>query len=252
MHQTTLSLDRATTMIASKSTLVDSQLFLLKHLLILKQQIVAFDIEYVTSDISFDFSGVTSTFYELRERGGLFDPRNLWRFIGGGLLPRVIENMLDAKAELDGRLRTVINEYTTGLADRITNPISDSATRMRGFEVASAIGQIQKVANHEVPLLREKLGEYLEDARTKDTLVGAVQDQVVQNYESFYEQVMSEKRAKGKGISTNGKGKEDDVWDVDTFSEWTGEVFRSRRLGLSDENGEVESRSRSLSRSGSV
>ena len=43
----------------------------MSHLLILKQQIVAFDIEYVAPEVSFDFSGVTSTFWELRERGGL-------------------------------------------------------------------------------------------------------------------------------------------------------------------------------------
>ena len=76
VHQTTLSLHRASNTLAAQKTLLDGQLFLLKYLLILKQQIVAFDIEYVTPDVTFDFSGVTSTFYELRERGGLFDPRS--------------------------------------------------------------------------------------------------------------------------------------------------------------------------------
>jgi len=56
----------------------------------------------MTGSISLDFSGVTSTFWELRGCGGLFSPRNLMRLVGRGLLPRVVENMLDAKVELDG------------------------------------------------------------------------------------------------------------------------------------------------------
>ena len=168
--------------------------------------------------------------------------------MGGSLLPRVIENMLDAKAELDGRLRTVINEYTTGLADRITNAVSESAAKKRGFDAASAVQKIQQVAEHEVPLLRRKLDDYLEDARTKETLVSAVQEQVIQNYETFYERVTTEKQANGKVVSVKGKRKEAGIWDVDTFAEWTGEVFRVGRLALE----EAESRSRSLSRNGSM
>ena len=108
-----------------------------------------------------------------------------------------------------------------------------------------------------MPLLRRKLDEYLDDVRTKETLVGAVQDQVLQNYEAFYAAFVKSSRDRGKVISRKGKGREDEVWDLDTFAEWTGGVFRVGREGLRDggtdnEDGESRSRSRSLSRSGSV
>ena len=254
MHQTTLSLDHASTLISSKSTVIDGQLFLIKHLLILKQQVVAFDIEYVTPDISFDFSGVTNTFWELRERGGLFDPRNLWKFVGGDLLPKVVENMLDAKAELDGRLRTIINRFIDQSAARITDPVSATAgsTTRKGFDAVQAVRTVQQLAEKEVPLLRRKLDEYLDDARTKETLVASVQDQVVQNYETFYDVFAAEKRSSGKQLSKKGKGREDEVWDPDMFSEWSASIFNVGRLGLGFGDAESGSRSRSVSRSGSI
>lgn len=249
VHQTTNSLHRATSIIGSKVTHVDGQLFLIKHLLILKQQIVAFDIEYVTPGVSFDFSGVTNTFWELRERGGLFDPRKLWRVMGGSLLPKVVENMLDAKAELDGRLRTVINEFTSGFAARITKFIEATAASRRGFDGVQAVKKIQEISDNEVPLLRQKLDEYLHDIRTKETLVGAVQDQVIQNYETFYDLYTAEKRSNGKVISKKGKGRDDEVFDPDMFSEWATGVFQAGKLSTDEEDGYCSSRSISRSES---
>ena len=254
VHQTTLSLRNASNLVSQRvpNSSVDGQLFLIKHLLILKQQIVAFDIEYVTPDISFDFSGVTNTFWELRERGGLFDPRNLWKIMGGGLLPKVVENMLDAKVELDGSLRTVINDLTSEFASRMTKPVDASATAKRDFDAIQAVKAVQESAETEVPLLRRKLDDYLDDFRTKETLVAAVQDQMIQNYETYYDLHTAEKRSNGKQISKKGKGRDDEAWDPDMFSEWAGGVFRVRGVGALDGDGDGESRSRSLSRSGST
>lgn len=211
---------------------------------------MAFDIEYVTPDVSIDFSGVTNTFWELRERGGLFDPRILWRFMGGGLLPRVVENMLDAKAELDGRLRTIITDFTSTFASRITAAVSENATSKRTFNGGLAVRMVQEAAGKEVPVLRRKLDQYLDDFRTKETLVKAVQDQVIQNYETFYDRYEAEKRSTGRLVSKKGKGREDEVWDLDTFAEWTDSIFAVSGLGIIGMDD--ESRSRSVSRSGSV
>ena len=264
VHQTTLSLQRGSTSLTSSTSSTDGQLFLLKHLLLLKQQIVAFDIEYVSPDITFDFSGLASTFYELRDRGGLFDPRALWRLIsnpGATLLPRVVENMLDAKAELDGQLRTVINDFCAACAGRITSAISSSTVEKKGFNPSTVVPTIQSSAKTEVPTLRKKLDEYIDDSRTRETLVGAVQDQVVLSYENWYEAWTAEKRVAAGGkagpptpLSRKGKGREDEVWDAGVFAEWALGVFRVGRGfagagatsgsgGLSGEGDEEEGRS---------
>ena len=213
----------------------------------------------MTPDVSFDFSGMTNTFYELRDRGGLFDPRNLWRFVGRGLLPSVVENMLDAKVELDGRLRTVINDFTTSSAERMTQAINESARGKKSFDATASLRKTQELTVQEVPKLRRKLDEYLDDMRTKETLVGAVQNQVVSNYEAFYESFAAAKKAIGAKVGKKGKGREDDVWDGDTFGDWVEEVFEVRGMeavGPDDGRSRSESGSRNVSgtvsRNGSV
>ncbi|KAH0564773.1 hypothetical protein GP486_001843 [Trichoglossum hirsutum] len=249
VHLTTISLHKAASLILSKSSAADSQLFLIKYLLILKSQIVAFDIEFVTPEVSFDFSAATNTFWELRERGGLFNARNLLRLVGGGLLPRVVENMLDAKVELDGRLRKVINDFTTGFAARMTVPIAEKTMVKERSDAGAAVKALRDVVEKEVPLLRRKLDEYLTDVRTKETLVDAVQDLVTENYEDFYAKHMSNTTKDGK-TGRKGKGRDDETWDADTFAEWASGVFRVDRAGMSGIDD--ESRSRSVSRSGSM
>ncbi|KAL4800634.1 Sec34-like family-domain-containing protein [Aspergillus venezuelensis] len=248
VHQTTASLHQASTSIASKSP-VDGQLFLLSHLLILKQQIVAFDIEYVAPEVSFDFSGVTSTFWELRERGGLFNPRNLMRLVGHGLLPRVVENMLDAKVELDGRLRTVINDFIIGFAGKMTASMPSKFVDGRNLQRGELIYPTCRNVESEVPRLRQVLDGYLDDVRMKETLVGAVQDRTIQIYEEFFIKYTSSEKNKGNAVSKKGKGREDAVWDVDTFADWCEGIFR---VGVATQDEDEELTSRSVSRTGSL
>lgn len=239
----------------SSKSATDSQLFLMSHLLILKQQIVAFDIEYVAPEVSFDFSGMTNTFWELRERGGLFNPRNLMRLVGHGLLPRVVENMLDAKVELDGRLRTVINDFINGFATKMAASLPAQFIDTRNLQRGELIFPTCRTIEAEVPVLRKFLVDYLDDTRMRETLVGAVQDRVIQIYEDFFDKYISAEKSKGNPVSTRkGKGREDAVWDVDTFSEWCEGIFRVGVVMASqdEEDGDEGTTSQSLSVSGSA
>lgn len=247
-----MSLVYASSQIAARISPTDAQLFLLQQLLILKQQIVAFDIEFVTPEVSLDFSSVTSTFWELRERGGLFNPLNLARLVGGGLVPRVVENMIDAKVELDGRLRTVINDFTNTSARRMMAAIAGREASKKTIDRQRAMWGVQSAIQRGVPFLRKKVDEYIEDVRTKETLMGAIQDQVLQDYEDFYVKQM-ENTTSGKTGKSHGKGREDELWDLETFAERTNSVFQVGTLGLgttANEDGSDGSGSRS--RSGST
>ncbi|KAF2459267.1 Sec34-like family-domain-containing protein [Lineolata rhizophorae] len=262
VHQTVLSFNTAAAQIAKRHSPTDAQLFLIRHLLLLKQQIVTFDIEFVTPEVGFDFTTATNTFWELRERGGLFNPANLVRLVlGGKLMPRVVENMLDAKAELDGRLRTVINDFTGGFANRMTGSVAKGKTEYKGFNPTTAVAAVRSEVETQVPFLRKKLDEYLEDRRTKETLVAAVMDLTVERYEEFVqrrEQGEGNKRGAGmkKLEQAKGKGREDGIWDPDLFSDWCAGVFGVGKIGGGygrggDEEG-MSSGSRSVSRSGSM
>lgn len=231
VHSTIASLIYAGQQLSSKRTPQDGQLFLIIHLLHLKQQIVAFDIEFIPPEVEFDFSSVTNTFYELRDRGSLWNPASWVRLVGGavggGLLPRVVENMLDAKAELDGRLRTVINDFVKGYASHITAPVEGvavaQAQEKKEFDGVKAVRTVRGLAEKDVPALREKLEEFVDDARTRETLVAAVRDQVIMSYEEFFDNYSE---GRGKKLSRKGKGREDEVWGPDLFNDAMEKVFQ--------------------------
>ncbi|KAF1920329.1 Sec34-like family-domain-containing protein [Ampelomyces quisqualis] len=235
VHSTTLSLTQASTLLSKSTSPTDAALFLVSHLLLLKQQIVAFDIEFVTpeTEVQYDFSSITNTFWELRSRGGLFNPRNLV----GLLIPKVVENMLDAKEEVDARLRQAINDFTAQFVSRMTAPIDTKNGKKVPFqEVPARTAKIRQNIEHEVPFLRTKLEEYITDYRTREMLVAAVLESVTQTYEDWFDSSYTPSVAgsNGTGRSTKGKGREDGVWDPDVFSEWCNGVFNVGILGHSE------------------
>ncbi|KAL1595543.1 Golgi transport complex subunit 3 [Nothophoma quercina] len=233
VHSTTTSLTQASTLITKSTSPTDAALFLISHLLLLKQQIVAFDIEFVTpeTDIKYDIWSVTNTFWELRERGGLFNPRNLV----GLLIPKVVDNMLDAKAEVDARLRQAINDFTGQFVARMVAPIdTKNNKKVPVAEAPARTAKIRQNIEQETPFLRGKLEEYITDARTREMLVAAVMESVTQTYEDWFDTsyTPSLNGTNGTGRSGKGKGREDGVWDPDVFNEWCTNTFRVGTLGL--------------------
>ncbi|KAF2278545.1 Sec34-domain-containing protein [Westerdykella ornata] len=253
VHGTTLSLAHASTLLSKSASPTDAALFLISHLLLLKQQIVAFDIEFVTpeTEVHYDLSTITNTFWELRSRGGLFNPRNLV----GLLIPKVVENMLDAKAEVDTRLRQAINDFTSQFVGRMTASLdmqkyapdgkAKAPPRFQPGEAATRANKVRTAITRETPFLRAKLEEYISDARTREMLVAAVMESVTQVYEDWFEGVYIPSlengvNGAGRGVSAKGKGREDDVWDPEGFAEWCSGVFKVGLLGLGLEYGEGE------------
>ncbi|KAJ4324933.1 Golgi transport complex subunit 3 [Neodidymelliopsis sp. IMI 364377] len=233
VHSTTMSLTQASTLLSKSTSPTDAALFLISHLLLLKQQIVAFDIEFVTpeTDIKYDIYSITNTFWELRERGGLFNPRNLV----GLLIPKVVDNMLDAKAEVDARLRQAITEFTSQFVARMIAPIdTKNGKKVPVTEAPARTAKIRQNITQETPFLRGKLEDYITDARTREMLVAAVMESVTQTYEDWFDTsyTPSLNGTNGTGRSGKGKGREDGVWDPDVFNEWCNNTFRVGTLGL--------------------
>lgn len=140
-------------------------------------------------------------------------------------MPRVVENMLDAKAELDGRLRAVINEFVNSYANRIIAPLSATG-KNEGADPSQATAEVRTNTQKEVVSLRQKLDEYIQDIRTRETLVAAIRDQVILAYEDWMVRLSAEKGAAKVGkVSKKGKGREDEVWSSEVFGEWCERVF---------------------------
>jgi hypothetical protein len=123
--------------------------------------------------------------------------------------------------------------------------------------VEDGVSATRKHIEKEIPILRAKLEQYLDDMRTRETLVAAVEDQVVQIYETFFDTYVNgpsrDGKANGNGLNISRKGKspESAVWDIDTFAEWAEGLFNVALPNVEDD-GASHAASRSLSRSGST
>lgn len=226
VHLTTSSLTTAATLISNKSAATKtpqshtalpqltpqttSSLFLLTHLLLLKSSLITFDIDpsSLTPDISFDLPTLLSA---LRSA----NPATITRTLVSGSL--VVTNMLDAKAELDARLRDAINKVIEDWAGRMVAPIeaganesvprghvrgkgstsqSQSPLQLSPKEAANRTAALRALVEAQVPVLRAALDAFMhQDERTKRTLLVAVMERVVGGYEAFVE-----------GLATNGDG----------------------------------------------
>ena len=90
-------------------------------------------------------------------------------------LPVVVENMLDAKEELDGKLRIAINGFTSATADRIVSVVTGKGgVDMKEEDIRLAAAKFRETAEMTLPSIQEKTEEYIGDARTTDILLNAI------------------------------------------------------------------------------
>jgi len=249
VHATTSSLVLASqTLAKSKSDPADSQLFLIRHLLLLKEQLVAFDIEFSHQpDVNFDFSTITGTFSSLRTAGSLFSPGGLFTLVKTAAMPKVIASMLDAKTELDLRLRTAIESFVSHWRSRMTEGIKGASNRLAAADSPDPAARAKTAVEREVPVMRRKVLEYIDDRRTGETLVGAVMEGVIESYNEYYEEVFTSKGRRPRNPEV--------PCDGEMFCRWAEGVFDvgDGLLAFEDDDGDDGERSsRAISREGSV
>jgi hypothetical protein len=244
VHQTSLSLANAATQIATRVSPTDANLFLLSHLLALKHHILAFEIEFAATDVRVD---LPSSLVDLRDT--MLNPASWMRALGGGFVPRVVTDMKDARTDVDDRLRAVIGSLVHGWSARMTAPMtrgsSTETTRGRSdvrkgsATVADAEeGALAREAlAREVPLVRRKLDEYMQDRRTKDMLLRAVLEEVLVKYAGWLESKGLDGPLIGRS-KAKGKGREDGVWEEETFAQWALGVFGLETLEEDDGEGD--------------
>lgn len=169
-----ISLQKASKLIARKSSLMDGQLFLIKHLLILREQIAPFDIEFSVTHKELDFSHLLDHVRRiLRGQASLFD----WSrstSLTTTLSPRVLESQVDAKKELEKSLKATCEELIMSVTKLVVDPMLSFVTKVTAVKVAlSSAGQNQK---SEYPLAKplrdqafatpEKVAELVEKVNT--------------------------------------------------------------------------------------
>ncbi|XP_031267500.1 conserved oligomeric Golgi complex subunit 3 [Pistacia vera] len=139
------SIQKASKLVAKRSTPMDGQLFLIKHLLILREQIAPFDIEFSVTHKELDFSHLLEHLRRiLRGQASLFD----WSrstSLARTLSPRVLESQIDAKKELEKSLKATCEEFIMVVTKLVVDPMLSFVTKVTAVKVASSGGQNKKV-----------------------------------------------------------------------------------------------------------
>lgn len=137
---------------------IGGRLFAIKQLLLLKNLVLAYEIAGSRRASFLDFSDLWATFAELRTRGGLFDIGSYYNLLkSGNLFPKVVENVQDARVELDGLLRESITMFREASAKMF---LTERSGGKRGIKTAEdeIKGKLMEVFPHEAKL-RENLWE---------------------------------------------------------------------------------------------
>ncbi|WZZ68928.1 hypothetical protein YC2023_080298 [Brassica napus] len=154
------NLDKASKLVIKRSTTMDGQLFLIKHLLILREQIAPFDIEFSVTHKELDFSHLLEHLRRiLRGQASLFD----WSrstSLARTLSPRVLESQIDAKKilaflymngndayvplilqELEKCLKTTCEEFIMSVTKLVVDPMLSFVTKV-GFSFPLSSGEL--------------------------------------------------------------------------------------------------------------
>ncbi|KAK9101646.1 hypothetical protein Scep_025076 [Stephania cephalantha] len=140
------SIQKASKLIAKRSSPMDGQLFLVKHLLILREKIAPFDMEFSVTHKELDFSHLLDHLRRiLRGQASLFD----WSrstSLARTLSPRVLESQIDARKELEKTVKATCEEFIMSVTKQVVDPMLSFVTKVTAVKVALSSGaQDQKV-----------------------------------------------------------------------------------------------------------
>ncbi|KAL1064695.1 hypothetical protein V6Z11_D13G230200 [Gossypium hirsutum] len=205
-----VSIQKASKLIAKRSTPMDGQLFLIKHLLILREQIAPFDIEFSVTHKELDFSHLLENLRRiLRGQTSLFD----WSgstSLARTLTPRVLESQVDAKKELEKSLKATCEEFIMAVTKQVVDPMLSFVTKVTAVKVALSSGTqnkkrdsvmakplkeqafatpeavaelVQKVHSaiqRELPVVIAKMKLYLQNSSTRTILFKPIKTNIVE------------------------------------------------------------------------
>jgi hypothetical protein len=216
---------------------LDANLYFLKNLLMLKQQIQNFDIEYVNNETFLDFSGIGDIIGKLRNGAGVLNNAGFLEVVRESV-PRVVNNMMDARVELQTELRNTVHIFTEDAVNQIIESIVNYDVETLDQDVL----KLQENIEEAIPRIKENIDIYISDKQVVTTLIDGIQvritrimhffflsknyiltefhqELVIQSYENFYNKV-----------SSNG-GNIRNLIEVDSLIEFIGgvvsEIFKS-------------------------
>ncbi|KAL3677978.1 hypothetical protein R1sor_020934 [Riccia sorocarpa] len=152
-----ISIQRASKLIAKRSSPMDGQLFLVKHLLVLREQIAPFELEFSVTHKELDFSHMLEHLRRIfRGQAPVFDFASR-SGLARTFSPRVLENQVDAKKELEKNLKLTCEQFIMSVTKLAVEPMLSFITKVTAWKASvTAAGRIRAADTEESKPLKEQ------------------------------------------------------------------------------------------------
>lgn len=170
---------------------IEAHLFYLKNLLMLNSQLENFEIQFVRTETSLDFTSGLSELLTILRQGSLYVNINS----KGGFLelvkksaPRVINDMMDAKREIDMELTNTVNQIVTECTNMICAPILAGDQRDAKIKCVELGDNILM----KIPQLHNLIQVFVSEPEIVAFLLQQLSVLMQRTYETFFEKLEEE------------------------------------------------------------
>lgn len=217
-----LSIQKASKLIIKQSSPMDGQLFLIKHLLILREQIAPFDIDFAITYKELDFAHLLDHLRRIfRGQASFFDFASRSTF-ARAFSPRVTENQMDAKKDLEKTLKSTCEQFIMSITKLAVEPMLSFITKVTAVKVSmtatirsgdvgtdirkslkdQAFATPEKVAEmvakvddgmkRDLPSVVFKMKLYLQNPSTRSILFKPIKSNIIEAYGQIYSLINDE------------------------------------------------------------
>lgn len=217
-----LSIQKASKLITKQSSQMDGQLFLIKHLLVLREQIAPFDIDFAITYKELDFAHLLDHLRRIfRGQASFFDFASRTQF-AKAFSPRVTENQLDAKKDLEKTLKSTCEQFIMSITKLAVEPmlsfitkvtavkVSMTATSRSGDiggdarkslkdqafatpeKVAEMVAKVDESVKKDLPSVVRKMKLYLHNPSTRSILFKPIKSNIIEAYGQIYSLINDE------------------------------------------------------------
>ncbi|KAM9892646.1 hypothetical protein OXX79_009883 [Metschnikowia pulcherrima] len=201
----------------------DAKLFLLKNLVLLKNHLNTFDVQFVRTETSLDLTGGIQELIRIFRSGKLsvnFNNQGGFLELVKKSAPKVINDMIDAKKEIELELSNAFNDYITDCANVICEPIlNEEKVKLKEKFTELSDNVLMKIQQ-----IYKQVTDYIDEKEFVAYLLNILSRLIYSTYETYYRTV------EGKLTSSSQADELNEIMEPDTFFNFLAETI----TGLQD------------------
>jgi hypothetical protein len=169
--------------------LIDAKLHYLKNLIILRIQIANFDIKFVRNDYSIDFTSGLNDAWKTISSGELFLNKLGFVDMVKKSVPKIVNNMVDANAEIELELNNAVNDFIKECTNMISEPIIIDSEVKRELILKNP-NEVNSQFKHNlitrIPYVYKQISIFIDDTSITKYLMNNLTNLIVITYDNFY------------------------------------------------------------------